>query len=333
MTACKLVSVNIVTFNGAHLIRKCLDSVFRQTYGNIEVRVFDNASTDGTLDIVRSEYPGVTAVDSPENLMFAKAHNRCMDASRGEFILPLNQDVVLDEHYVHEMVQALEQSGTIGSACGKLYRGSDNLNTLNKTALDSTGMYFTLNHRHVDRGAGEADVGRYDAMEKVFAVTGAAPLYKREMLEDIRIEGECFDEDFVYYREDADLSWRAQILGWEAVYTPLAVGWHLRTVVSEDRVGAGPRVNMHSVKNRFLMRIKNETLLVFLKTFFPTLLRDLQVIVYVLFVERESIPGLLFVVRNLGRTLRKRRQIMRKRRARDSYLARWFSNTPVTGPM
>ncbi len=86
--------------------------------------------------------------------------------------------------------------------------------------IDSTGIYFLPNLRHLDRGAGELDHGQFERMEYVFGATGAAALYRRSMVDDVSVNGEFFDEQFFAYREDADLAWRAQLMGWRCVYTP-----------------------------------------------------------------------------------------------------------------
>src|ERR1700689_5614814 len=82
--------------------------------------------------------------------------------------------------------------------------------------VDSTGIYFTPNLRHLDRGSLKVDNGHYRSYEYVFGATAAAALYRREMIEDISICGEFFDADFFVYREDADVAWRAQLMGGNA---------------------------------------------------------------------------------------------------------------------
>ena len=82
---------------------------------------------------------------------------------------------------------------------------------------------MTPEQRHLDRGADQADVGQYERIEEVFGASGAAALYRRAMLEDVRVLGEYFDEDFFAYREDADLAWRARLLGWSCLYVPTAL--------------------------------------------------------------------------------------------------------------
>ena len=111
--------------------------------------------------------------------------------------------------------------------------------------------------RHLDRGSQEVDNGHYLQYEYVFGATAAAALYRRAMIEDISLDGEFFDSDFFVYREDADVAWRAQLMGWKCLYAPYARGYHVRKVLPGNRRALPPEINMHSVKNRFLMRIKN----------------------------------------------------------------------------
>ena len=92
-----------------------------------------------------------------------------------------------------------------------------------RPVFDSTGIYMTPNLRHLDRGSRIPDKGQYDRSEYVFGGTGAACLYRRAMIDDISIRNEFFDADFFAYREDADVAWRAQLLGWRCLYNPLAV--------------------------------------------------------------------------------------------------------------
>ncbi len=153
------------------------------------------------------------------------------------------------------------------------------------------------------------------------------------MIEDISIHGEFFDPDFFVYREDADVAWRAQLMGWRCVYTPLARGYHVRNVLPGNRRALPPEINMHSVKNRFLMRIKNMTPDLYRRNWFSITTRDLVVIGACLrarafFAARHS--GIWR--KNWRRVMAKRGEIMRRRRAKDDYIASWFSYQPVSRP-
>ena len=111
------------------------------------------------------------------------------------------------------------------------------------------------------------------------------------MIDDISIDGDFFDPDFFAYREDADVAWRAQLLGWRCIYTPAAEGWHVRTVAPGNRRAVSPAINMHSVKNRFLMRIKNATPGLYRRCWLPMTARDLVVIAGCLVFEPRSLPA------------------------------------------
>ena len=120
--------------------------------------------------------------------------------------------------------------------------------------IDSTGIYFTLALRHLDRGSqASRTTASTEQFEFVFGATAAAALYRREMIEDISIDGEFFDNDFFAYREDADVAWRAQLLGWQCVYTPQALAYHVAACSRRIAALTRPPINMHSVKNRWMI--------------------------------------------------------------------------------
>ncbi len=312
------MSVGIVTWNSAAVLARCLDAVRRQTHSPLELLVADNASEDDTRAVLAAATTGAERVLLDRNAGFSAAHNRLIALSRGEFYLALNPDVFLESGFVAALVAALERRPRTGAASGKLLRTGE------PGIIDSTGISMQASQRHVDRGAGERDAGQFEREEPVFGVSGAAGFYRRTMLEDVRVEGEYFDEDFFAYREDADLAWRAQLLGWDCLYVPTARASHVRRVTPERRGGLPAEINRWSVRNRFLLRLKNQTAGHALRFLIPGLVRDLQVVGYVLLAERTSIPGLVDVVRLLPRMLAKRRAIMRRRVRPLREMTAWF---------
>jgi GT2 family glycosyltransferase len=309
------VSVQIVTFNSASDIAQCLESVARQTCGDIRVRVLDNASEDDSIDLLKDF--DVDIVHSETNVGFAAGHNRLARDFPAPYVLFLNPDTVLEPTFVEALVQALENAPRVGSATGKLLR-------MDGVTLDSTGITMTANQRHLDRGAGEMDAGQYESPGPVFGPSGAAAMYRYACLEDVAVEGDFFDEDFFAYREDADLAWRCCLLGWESRYVPRAVARHRRRVTPEARSRLSPIINMHSVKNRFILRINNMTPGLYRKYFWSITARDLAVLGYVLLNEWSSIPGLLYVIRRFPRLWEKRRIIQSRVRVSPAELEKWF---------
>jgi GT2 family glycosyltransferase len=313
-----LVSVGIVTWNSAGDIARCLEAVRGQHHRPIELLVGDNGSADDTRRLLEQLTSSGERHDFGSNLGFAAAHNRLIAQSRGEYYLCLNPDAVLDPDYISTLVAALAGKPPAGAATGKLLRRDD------PRIIDSTGIVMLPSQRHLDRGAGQPDDGRFDDVAEVFGASGAAALYRRAMLEDTRILGEYFDEDFFAYREDADLAWRAQLLGWGCLYVPAARALHGRVVTPERRRHLPADVNRYSVRNRFLLRFKNQPAAHAFRFFVPSLVRDVQVVAYVLLRERTSRPALLDALRLLPRMLRKRRAIMARRVMSSSALAGWF---------
>ncbi len=327
------VSITIVTFNSRTYIEGCLRFVFAQNFSPFEVIVVDNASSDGTPDLLRQYESRARVIYNRVNNGFAGGQNQAISLSEGEWILTLNPDVRLTPEFLLTAVAAGRSDERIGAVSGKLLAMSPDFSVPGVPVLDSAGIYFTRSLRHFDRGSREADRGQYDEPEFVFGVTGAAALYRRRMIADISDRLEFFDNDFFAYREDADVAWRAQLLGWRCLYWPKAVAYHVRNVLPSNRRSSSAAINMHSVKNRFLMRIKNLTPSVFRANANAIAARDALVIGGCLFREFRSLPAFWYLVKLWRPALRKRRDIMHRRRASESYIVSWFRNQPASFPL
>ncbi|MBI3679415.1 MAG: glycosyltransferase family 2 protein [Acidobacteria bacterium] len=333
MSYSDLVSVTIVTFNSGRFIKRCLESVLAQRYQNKEVIVIDNASTDGTVDILEQFEGRCQIVYNSENIGFAAAQNQAIELAGGDWVLTLNPDVLLFPNFISALLEAGQMDPQAGTVCGKLLSVTNNFDLPEKTLVDSTGIYFTPMLRHLDRGSQEEDNGHYLHHEYVFGATAAAALYRREMIGDIAVFGEFFDPDFFVYREDADVAWRSQLMGWRCIYTPHARGYHVRAVLPGNRRALPAAINMHSVKNRFLMRIKNMTGSLYLRNLFSIVWRDLLVVGCCLLHEHTSLKAFWYLAKNWRRVWQKRKAIMDRKRASDEYIASWFSYHPVSRPV
>ena len=153
-------------------------------------------------------------------------------------------------------------------------------------------------------------------------------MFRRPFVEAVSVDGEFFDEDFFAFREDADLAWRAQLMGWKCLYVPSAVAWHVRRVTPERRQQLPHEINWHSVKNRFLMRGKNASGWLCWRLFWPVAWRDLMIFGYAVVRDRRLLSALIYPLRNFRRVQHKRRIIQLRRRVTDRRLLWWFSDTP-----
>lgn len=315
------VSILLITFDSAPYLRRCLSGVLGQTSQPLEIVVIDNASTDGSVAIVRELTPSATIILNAKNRGFAAAANQAIAESRGEFVLLLNPDVYLEPAFLSKALPLMKDPH-VGAVTGKLRRGLgfDIQPTL---LIDSKGIRMTRSGRHLDIDSERPDSGSEEPRE-VFGVSGAAALYRRSMLEEVAIEGQPFDEDFFAYREDADLAWRSRLFGWKSMYSPDAEAYHVRRVTPAVRGELPAELNMHSVKNRFLLRWKNEGIYLALRNAPFELARDLQVIVATLTIERTSLPAWRWLWKNRRRIAGRRRAIQARRSVSDSELAHWF---------
>ena len=320
----ELVSVTLVTHNSGPFIGRCLDAVFGQEYEALEVIVVDNASEDESRRILAGYEDRILLIKNDRNTGFAAGQNQAIAASGGSWILTLNPDVVLQPGFITRLVEAGGLDTRVGSVCGKLLRMRRDFTVPRAPRVDSAGIFFTPGMRHFDRGWNEPDDGRFNQAEYVFGACAAAALYRREMIDNVSQNDGFFDPDFFAYREDADVAWRAQLLGWHCIYTPQAVAHHVRRMTNGSRRDAPAILKMHSVKNRFLMRIKNMTADLYARNWLRATARDLLVIGGCLFYEPSSLPAFWRLAECWPQAMAKRGCIMERRVASDDYLAAWF---------
>lgn len=324
----ELVSIILINFNGLKDLGGCLESVKAQEHLPIEFLALDNHSTDGSADFLekfcsedesrrRFALPP-RLIRNKTNLGFSRALNLGIRETQGRYVMPLNTDIVLKPDFVSKLVSAIEETGA-GSASGKLLRFS---RFGEKEVIDSAGHVIFKNRLAQNRGEGEIASSSYLAREPVFGTCGAAALYLREMLEDIRVGREYFDEDFFAFWEDVDVDWRARMRGWECIYEPEAVAWHRRG-------GAGYRksllVEYHNYKNRYLMILKNDTPFYFSKNLPGILLTEVLKAGALLLRCPRALLSLFEVARLFPTTLEKRRIIQARRTTSAKELDCWFA--------
>ncbi|MCU6709204.1 glycosyltransferase family 2 protein [Paenibacillus sp. J5C_2022] len=304
------VSVCIVTYNSAKDIGACLEAVSMQTIP-VSIVIVDNASADRTLEAIREHQSAALPINLIRNTVnngFAGGQNQAIRATDSDYVLVLNPDVRLEPDYVEKLIAWMEQHPKTGSATGQLVLED------RPDLIDSTGLAMGLSRNAKDRGAGEA-AANWSQSGEVFGVSGAASMYSRRMIDEISLDGEFFDEQFFAYKEDVDVAWRAQRLGWKSQYVSSAKAVHARGWKKGGRSSIPLFVRQHSYMNRFYTLLKNESIGWHLLLVVPviTILEALK-LGYILLRE----PALLKCVPTLARTipnmLRKRKMINRKSR-------------------
>jgi len=305
-------------------------SVENQTYQNIEIIIIDKTSKMTINDYVsNSRYKNIyKIIKYNKSAGFAESYNKAIHESSGEYIFVLNPDTKLKPDCLERLVEAINLDNSIGMVSPKILRMDKNQNIYEPKIIDSTGIYLKRIMRHFDRGAGEIDKGQYNQRCYIFGATGAGALFRKSCLEDIKFNNQYFDEHFWFSREDADISWRLQNYGWKCFYTPYAVMYHVRTLKPGKRSSNPPLINMHSVKNRYLLMINNLSFKNYMINFPFIFTRDLIVVLGVILRERTSISAFQFLIKNLKRLIRKRKVIQLK--VKKDVSNYWFKQKAVS---
>ncbi len=216
-----IARVVVVSWNGAHLLPDCLDSLEAQTVrDDLELVVVDNASTDGTAALLAARYPAVRVVASSENRGFAGGAALGMAGAPGDVVL-LNNDARFAPDAVERLLGALHAPGAerVGAttALVLLDPGDGSAPTL----VNSTGNVVGADGAGADRDY-RVPLGQQSGDPEVFGFNGGAAALRREALDDVG----GFDPWLFLYYEDTDLSWRMRAGGWSIRHVPDAVAMH-----------------------------------------------------------------------------------------------------------
>jgi len=326
------VAILMVTYNSAGDLPGGLAAVGALAPSPSELVIVDCASTDASVAEARRSAPAsipTTLEPLADNRGFAGGMNRAVALSTAPYLLTLNADARPAPGFLAPLVARLEEPrfARVAAVTGRLVRELPPASAGTPAPLpqlDACGMRLSWTWRHFDRGSGEPDGGQYAAAERVFGATGAATLWRRAALDDVALAGEIFDERYHSFREDAELAFRLRERGWEILYEPAAVATHRRRVLPERRSALPPAVNLHSLKNRYLLRIDHQTAANFLWTLPATLTRDLAALAWVLLRERTSLPAYAWLWQRRRELARHRRLVQQRRTVPARAIGRWF---------
>lgn len=217
------VNITVLTYESAGHVVQCVDSVLAQSYGEIELKVVDNGSTDGSAEMVERRFGKIEVIRNERNLGFAAAHNRMIADTKADYYMPLNPDCRLERTFVERLIRAIRGTANAGYGTGKILLEEGHP----PYRLYSAGHAQAEDGSVVNRGYGEADSGQHDNSRIVWGANGAAPLYSMKMLRALALgPGRFFEEMFFMYGEDVDLDWRAHWGGFRCVYEPSAAAFH-----------------------------------------------------------------------------------------------------------
>jgi len=314
------VSVVIPNWNGKKYLRDCIASLREQTHNNLEIIVVDNASKDDSVEYLRKNFPETKVIKHSKNLGFGAANNTGIRAARGKYIMMLNNDTRLEPKCIEELKKSIDKDEKYGACASKI------LLEYESNLLDVAGIDVCLDGLSIGRGRLESG-DKFNEEEEVFFASDCACLYRKEMLEDIGLTNEIYDDDFFAYADETDMGWRAQLAGWKCIYNPQAVVHHLHSA-SSSNYSAFKAFLVE--RNRIWVAVKSFPVSFLILGVFYTILRYFYQALGALtgkgaagkFTKEANEFQLIYILikanisafSGLPKMLKKRREIMRKKR-------------------
>lgn len=305
-----LLTVVIPSWNNRELLKRCLASMRNQSVVP-ELLVVDDGSTDGTSEMLASEFPEVRVVRQPEVVGFAAAVNSGILACRTPYVALLNNDTEADPGWAEAGLRAMEDQPDYAFFACKMIQFD------HPTLLDSAGDCYNRAGMPYKRGMGKR-AELFSAEEEVLGAGAGAAFYRKSLFEEIGL----FDESYGMYLEDVELSLRARWMGYRCLYLPYAVVYHIEAA-SDPELSSRKRVpgGHHYSKRRVFLITRNRWKL--MVTYQPlrnapwllagwtksALFHLLKAGYFVPFCQ-----GVLAGVLETGRSLRRRSQWNKKRR-------------------
>ncbi len=232
------VSIVIVNWNTRDLLRECLASVLEQTTLSKEIFVVDNGSSDGSADMVGTEFPAAYVIANTENLGFARANNQAIAKAQGRYVLLLNTDTVVQDRAIDRTVEFADQhldAGVIGPRLinpdGSLQSSCRNYPWLVNSIIVFLGRIHLLPYGFIT--ARIYRLWKHDQTRDVDWIIGACLLVRREVIRQVG----SLDQDFFFYSEDMDWCYRIKKAGWRILFYPDASITHFGGQSSVHRWG------------------------------------------------------------------------------------------------
>lgn len=237
----KTVSIIIVNFNGEKHLKTCLSSIREVDYPQerLEVVVFDNGSSDNSLQVIEDVYPSAVVLKNPNNIGFAPPHRLASQAAKGEVLAFLNNDMKVDSQWIKRGVDLLALGKGVVCSSSRIMNWRGTEVDSNGGSLQYLGYADQLKRSDMKKG------------EEILFPCGGAMFILKDVFEEVG----CFDDDYFAIFEDVDLGWRLWVMGYRVVMAPDSIVYHKRHGTLRTRRQAKMRFLMH--RNALMTLIKN----------------------------------------------------------------------------
>jgi len=228
------LSVVLLTWNSRNFIPGCLDSLLSQVPNETEFIVIDNGSVDGSTGLIQRQYPGVILVENAENRGVGPARNQGLRIAKGEYILVLDIDTVMQPGAIQALIQGMEDDPRVGLSGAKLISPNGQLQyTCRNFPTLWSKIFRQLSTQIQERLLEEEELRSWNHSTRRYVgyVIGACQMIRRQAMEQVGI----YDERIFYGPEDVDYCLRMWKAGWRVLYNPDAVTVHLERRITRKR--------------------------------------------------------------------------------------------------
>ena len=213
-----LVSVIVLNYNAGELLLNCIKSIKKSAYKNLEIIVVDNISTDKSQEICKEKYPNIKLIQNDENFGYCEGNNIGIRKARGDFIMILNPDTIVEPNCIKELIFAHEKLGE------GLYQPKI-LSLNEKQVLQSTGNMIHVFGFGFAKDKGRKDEEVSEEIEKIGYASGTCLFTSKSVLEKVGL----LDSFLFLYHDDLDLGWRASQIGINSYYVPKSKIYHVES--------------------------------------------------------------------------------------------------------
>lgn len=318
-----LISVIITNYNGRKHLKECLGSLERIEYGNYEIILVDNASTDGSAEFAKTILPTIKVIPLHKNYGFAEGCNIGVQEAKGEFIVFLNNDTRVDSEWLSELVNATKIYGenNIYSSKVLFYDPPHNINTI--------GGLITPMGSGLDINFGKPDVEEFNQVRYIGSPSGCSMLLKRSVFQGMG----GFDKDYFAFLEDVDFGWRCWLAGYKTYYIPTSVVYHKYGSTGGKRESPFRVFNIQ--KNHLSNMLKNFSLRNLIPGFTISIIFDLIRIFTFLIKGNFDLISAIFrgnyiFLKDLPGTLAKRKYIQENRKLSDKEMVEMGLISPLS---
>jgi len=317
-----LVSIVVLNYNGKQHLKTCLDSLSRTKYPNFEIILVDNASTDGSVEFVKENYPYVRIVRLGRNTYTSGGYMAGVLVARGKYVAILNNDIEVDESWLTPLVEALEKLPWVAAADSK-YKNFYQRDRFDNAA--AAGRWIDYVGNNYTRGVDEVDRGQYD---KPVYIMGALTIFRRDKL--LEIGG--FDLSYIFGYEDIDVAWRLYLAGHKVLYMPKSVIYHKSGASSRVKPTARrplPEFFYLIKRNRLISLMKNFGVFNMLRALLISFL-EYYLLAWYFFLTGNEVYGLeviralIYPIKNAKKIIKKRVIVQSTRKRSDKEIMRYM---------